>query len=283
MLGGEVNAACQVPEGNPGWCMPLGMAKDALGVCVESGAQAHYETCTEHEYIDMTKLCRSDALVLLCNMGLCANATCHAFCNPDDVYENDANGNYCPAGYNCWNYSLVDPFDPVEAGCRSADLGLCLPTRATDPFAGVSACDLTNGQLIENRGQTCSDVDPLLECSLKVYPSEGISFGSRIGECADTIDGTTAGVWDPCNPQNDVCPARSLCAVEDVFAATPMGATRCIPFCDTDDATACTVQHPEVPSGNTCTSVSSMFVGEPCEETNPSKLGLCACPPQGCQ
>jgi hypothetical protein len=282
IIGGQLNEPCQVPGGEPGWCAPIGLAKDGLGLCVESGSQQPGEYCEDYRTLEVTELCRWDGSIQLCDAGLCTNnGTCLSFCDPDEVYENDANSTYCATGYNCWSYSYIDETDPDEGGCRMSDFGLCVPTAATDPFEGKTTCDLTNGQLITDRNLTCRDEDPAFECVLDEY-WDWVSWGSRIGVCANTIDATTAGLWDQCDDQNDTCPAGSLCVREDAFATNPTGLTRCIPFCDTEDASGCATQHSELPGTNVCTSVSSLFIGTPCTETSPSKLGLCACPPQGC-
>ena len=43
MLGGQVNEPCQIPDSGAGWCVPLSLAKNGRGVCVEQGTVAHGE------------------------------------------------------------------------------------------------------------------------------------------------------------------------------------------------------------------------------------------------
>jgi hypothetical protein len=141
----------------------------------------------------------------------------------------------------------------------------------------MTACDLTNGELIENRSQTCADLNPDLECVLVSYTGGGISWGSRIGTCADTITPPFLNVWDLCAA--GTCPPGTICIEEDVYAAVPVGPARCVPYCDTANFTPCNTQHVQLPANTTCTTVSNLFTGLPCTETVPSKLGLCALTP----
>jgi hypothetical protein len=153
-------------------------------------------------------------------------------------------------------------------------------TEATDPTNGMTACDLTNGELIENRTQTCADVDVDYECVLVSY-TNGISWGSRIGTCADTMQPPFLNVWDVCTA-GDTCPPGSLCIEEDAFTAAPAGPTRCVPYCDINNTATCNQQHSQLPVTNVCTTVSDLFGGMACAETDPSLLGICACPSTGC-
>jgi hypothetical protein len=102
-----------------------------------------------------------------------------------------------------------------------------------------------------------------------------------MGTCADTMGTPDTALWAVCDT-NSTCPPGSMCIEEDIFATNPSGQTRCIPYCDTENNTLCSDQHNEVPIDNVCTTVSNLFLGGPCTETDPSKLGLCACQSGGC-
>ena len=287
MLGGSTVAPCQMPNGTPGWCLPLDPAKDDLGICYEYGDAAQGEACSPINYLDSTGLCRGDPTVTMCEAGFCSanDNTCLNFCDPMDVFDNNANSDYCPAGTNCMSTSTIDDFSQNTAGCRGGDYAFCVDDLNSDPNNGTTTCDLTNGQLIGNRALTCTDLDPDFECVMFNFGTQTdpkISWGTRIGSCADLMPAPNKAIWEVCDPQNDDCPQNSRCLEEDIFSPNPQGQTRCIPFCDTTNNTLCSDQHSGLPADNVCTSASYLFTGLVCTETDHSRLGFCACQAGGC-
>ena len=108
------------------------------------------------------------------------------------------------------------------------------------------------------------------------------SYGSLVGACQPYPAGT-ATYWAECDRTTDVCPADSLCIEEAAFSIDPGTRFRCVPFCDTEDASPCDQQHGELPAPNVCTSLSALFRPGPVPGTTddeaPTRLGLCALPP----
>jgi hypothetical protein len=287
----KMHDTCEVPGGGPGYCMPVGVAEEGIGFCFENGGIEPHQNCTQ--YRPEVNFPRDELGLDVCNGGLCADLNrdgvfhCHQFCDWQAVYDDPHNNNPCGDGYNCFAESTIDATDPDTEGRRSADFSFCRPTEQTQPDYGLTACDLLNGELIEDRAQDCTDLSATSLCvPVRFTPPQDcpecdpITWGSLIGACADLGAATPLGIWEPCDGMNpdDVCQMGSYCAAEDLFEGET-GPERCIPFCDTHNEADCAT-HAGIPDHTICRSLSEYFY--PAGDGMPSRLGFCACPSNGC-
>jgi len=284
----RMHLSCEVPGGGEGYCQPLGMADEQIGLCFENGGLEPGEPCIE--YRPEVNFPREMGFET-CNRGFCTDvdgdglATCVAFCDWEAVYDDPYNENPCPPGYNCFAESIIDPNDPDTQGRRTADFSYCRPTEDTLPATGLTACDLLNGELIEDRTFTCADASGTALCKPVMFSPppdcpqcEPITWGSLIGGCVDP--GTTLTLrttWEPCDPDTDVCETGSICLPDDLFESGT-APPRCVPFCDTRNGSTC-AGHVELPDYTVCRSLSEAFTPG---ERAPTRLGLCVCPENGC-
>ena len=301
ILGGGLNASCQVPGGRQGYCFPVGYAEDELGLCLENGQKGPGDTCEQYPggVLDLTGLDRNDATAFdeVCSDGVCADGRCMELCDWREAYDS---ANVCQPGYNCVPFSYFDTSSQDRPGHRTAEENFCYAQ------SDVYTCDLADpsGRLLKPSGgaTTCADVDPDPNngvpsvCSLyQVGSQQSDVVAVPVGICAE-LGPPTKGIYEPCDPNSDVCPANSLCFPEDVFV-DPYGATgtnRCLPFCnvETADNTTCASYGTPPSSTYRCTSLSMVFAPAMDGQGNvipgytsdgaPAPLGLCACPPTGC-
>jgi cysteine-rich repeat protein len=287
--GGELNEPCTFPNGEDGWCLPFGFARDATGFCMETGTVAQGEACdtVEGGTLEWTLMPRSQQWDR-CDMGIClTDNTCAELCDWKDSWQGSST---CPQGTNCFAQSVMrvhdpnDPHsDPADEGLRTAEVGVCITREET--AGGLVTCDLTNGETITDRAQTCADV---LGAGYMCYPitfqSGEAVFGVPIGWCIEAASEVNVGLWDTCEMSNDLCPEGSFCFPTDTTDMSSQA--RCMPFCHTEAATPCPAQA-GVPTDVECFTMSAWFrpgtsQGEVADESSPSTLGLCACPEGGC-
>ncbi len=277
--------------GGAGWCLPIyrrdDPTDDMFGICIEAGAIAHGQTCPASD-LDTT-----DRSETQCNLGLCSKAaagdltgTCLQFCDWEAAYAVAFYGALstsevlpCPAGYNCFSESYLDP----TTGNRSGDLGYCRPTAATNPTTGFTTCSLITNALVSNPSQTCGDVSTNGRCDFVNFSGGERTDGSLVGVCTTGSAPTVVNAWDPCT-LSDVCPVGTSCVRQDVFATVPSGQLRCVPYCDTEhhDGTLadCAVlgAGPTVDGTPVCTSLSQLALPDGPTDQHPSRLGYCALP-----
>jgi hypothetical protein len=288
---GDLNGVCNVPGGGAGYCAPINLAEDTIGLCWENGGLAQHAQCDPYNHD--VNFPRDEPGLDVCNQGFCEDLNqdtvynCVKFCDWQDVYENDPTGQVCGAGYNCFAdiyFDILEP-DPQKRGKRAADFAYCAPTLATEPAHGHTTCDLLNQQLISNRAQTCADINAAYTCELLPIAGPNNNLmpgGSLIGICKNAGASTpNRTLWQTCTVGVDICPPSSAC-IQDDFCAGGGGPSRCIPYCDTTVATPCGQLHVELPNTNICHSLSTIYspdIGD-CTTTDnsPSRLGLCALP-----
>jgi len=283
-----INDYCTVQGGGgQGWCLPIYRRDDPTdgmyGICIEAGSVAHGQTCPAVS-IDL-----SDRSENQCNMGLCSAAqgaltgTCLQFCDWQAAYSVAIYGTgseilACPAGYNCFSESYLDP----ATGNRSGDLGYCRPTVATDA-AGMTTCSLITNELLSNPAQTCVDAGFAGgRCAFVQFSGGQQTDGSLVGVCTT---GTTPNrtTWEACSGA-DTCPPGTLCTEQDAFVTIPQLSDVCVPYCDTQFHSGVTADCSDLgapPTGDgtpTCTSVSMGALPDGPTDIHPSRLGLCAIP-----
>ncbi|MFH2008471.1 MAG: hypothetical protein ABI333_17930 [bacterium] len=288
--GGDIdtgmNELCQVPGGGQGWCSPIfsrsNPTQDFVGWCAEAGTAAHGQTCPNNPF-DTT-----DRSELQCNLGFCLapqgapTGTCAQFCDWEAAYAVAIYGAAavtevlpCPAGANCFSESSIDSV----TGLRSGDVSHCADTEAVDPTNGTTTCSLITNQLLSNPAQTCADTHTDGRCVMIQFSSGDVTNGSLVGVCTDDSAPNLA-VWADCDPSNtaQVCPAGTICVNEDIFAVTPVGQERCMPYCDTahHDGVQATCQGLGAGAGATCTTQSWLYGTPGQTDIHPTRLGLCA-------
>ncbi len=295
VTGESYYGTCQVPGGRDGICLPVGLAAEDIGICLENSPNAlpPRDGCTQaHLLVSFPR----DQGIDRCFDGICLNwnpnaaAECLSICDWQDVYDNETNLSWCGFNTNCVAESYITPNhpDPTLRGMRDADISYCRPTRDEDNLFGVTGCDLLNDELIANRNQLCDDWRAGTHCRIAVITDAGASsysYGTLIGNCVEPTGGTPVGVWQVCDPTTDECAPNTACFPEDAFSSTPSsGPHRCVPLCDTADPNPCAPTHPTVPSSNVCTSLSVRFrpgaTPGTSEDSAPTRVGLCALVPQ---
>ncbi len=308
--------------GNTGTCIPFGRysdTKDFYGFCFEPGDLGHGVACPTSNATPPVSLLGTDrdiaggAAASMCSNGLClavsgaTEGTCAQFCDWETEYEalfyGGTSGSLaCPTDSNCWAEATIseDSVSPyADFGYRSAGIGYCQTPESVDPD-GMTTCSLVTGELLSNTSNDCTDSHTNGRCVLVRYNvdyhdangsviSSGteVTMGSLIGTCMDTTGTEIANVWDTCDPAADVCPLGSSCVEEDVFD-TAAGATRCIPYCDTEHHGLTgnpTCQDLGAADGDgtadstpICTSVSYTYGTGGAEDPSKSRLGYCALP-----
>jgi hypothetical protein len=313
---------CQAPGGGttPGVCIQFGRyvdTHDFYGICAEQGNIAHGDPCPTSNVDPPIYLIGTDrnipggAAASMCDTGICLATTgalagqCAQFCDWQADYEAIFYGGTpgplaCPAGDNCWAEATISQDDVsqyADFGYRGGDLAYCRPTEANDPTYGLTTCSLVTGQLLSDTALTCADTNNEGQCtyvtySVDYYDANGNiigtglepTLGSLIGVCEDSVAVTVTNVWDTCDPANDVCPMGSTCMEQDIFGAAT-GATRCIPYCDTDHhdgttATCVDLGTPATTADGTpvCTSLSWLFPPGGPADPSKTRLGYCALP-----
>ncbi|MFH2005215.1 MAG: hypothetical protein ABI333_01385 [bacterium] len=293
--GGDIdvnpNEYGQVPGGGQCWCLPI-FGRDAptdtpVGWCMEAGTLAHGDVCPANA-IDVT-----DRSELMCDMGICLSAqgalegTCGQFCNWEQAYAVAFYGAAastellpCPSGANCFSESNIDS----TTGLRSGDLSYCRDTEVTDPTDGMTTCSLVTNHLLSNPAQTCEDTHAAgARCVMVQFTGGDVTNGSLVGVCMASTAPTHA-VWEECDSSNtaDVCPSGSICTNDDLFATTPAGPERCVPYCDTEnpggDQAPCEAMG-AVPTGTatpTCQSQSILYPPDGPNDISQTRLGFCA-------
>ncbi len=193
--GGELNAQCALDNTTLGWCLPVGLAQDNIGLCVEGGSVPHGSSCTRP--ISLTGSLSYDATAL-CSFGECVGkllqGVCAAYCDPMAAYETGEDS--CPATFNCLNLSTLEKEQADPLGIRNEAFlfrtppkGLCYPTQADSESAlePLLTCDLLTGLQIREGDTPCP---------------QGTS-------CKHHLDGSLMGVCLPHAlsplPQNDSC------------------------------------------------------------------------------
>jgi len=289
IAGDTINGPCQVPGGGAGYCFPLGLAKDGVGICTENGSQTNGQDCDQADHIDVTNQPR-DGNYKLCEDGLCgSDSKCIDLCDWQAIYDNDKTDT-CPTGYNCFPQTVIydyndpnDPNDDAMIGYRWSDIAVCSPTTATDSTNGMDTCDLLTGKTILDHNADCPTGE---SCVVVSFTNFGTTLGSLIGVCYDTGAATpNKAIYEECDTNNDTCPQGSWCVAEDTFG-DGNGTSRCLPLCDTNATDSCRTLHPELPASYECTTYSALTAPGATPgstlDTSPTRLGLCTCPPEGC-
>jgi hypothetical protein len=285
---------CQAPGGFQGWCSAVfdrsAPTDEFVGLCIRQGSVPPGGSCTGLDP------CNSDPS-LYCDLGICLApqgmpGVCHQYCNWEQAYAVAIYGaapgteaHPCPAGESCFNNSTINANPGLpDYGIRNHGLTYCRPTEAVDPVAGITACSLITGQLLADPGQTCADAGYVSgRCAMVQIGSNTVS-GTLVGWCVDAV-APTASVWELCDPTMDVCSPGSICVEQDVFAPSPAGPTRCVPYCDTehhDGVTAtCLDLGAQVTADGTpvCTSQSQLYPPNGPLDIHPTRLGYCAAAP----
>ncbi|MFH2010613.1 MAG: DUF4215 domain-containing protein [bacterium] len=278
-LGGASNAPCTVPGGGPGWCWPYFdrelATEQQKGYCLEAGTIPPGGACRNHWPVD-----RSEDY---CDLGLCHEDACLAFCDWEDAHDTAMYGASpvsellpCPDGTNCVGESTLN----VDSGLLEGGYGTCRPMVGPHD---IIACSLVTDRLVSDPSRSCADLGYTGEtrCELIEWSSGALAVGSLIGTCIVQAP-TNRGVWEECAAATDVCPSSCACVEQDFFAASPQGPTVCVPYCDT--------QHPSGPQAGcaergvvptadgtpVCTSLSQRH--NPADSF-PTRLGYCALPP----
>jgi len=278
-MGGQSNTPCTVPGGGPGWCWPIFDRELAdqqqWGYCVEAGSIPPGGACRDHWPLDRTED--------VCDLGLCLEGGCLAFCEWEDAYETamyDATPmsvlGACPHGTNCIGEATIN----VDTGLHENGFGLCRALVGTENLIG---CSLVNSRLLSDPSRSCADLDLAgnQRCGLIVFTSGTVVNGSLIGICREGV-APNRGVWEECNAATDACPPGSECLEQDVFSASPQGPTVCVPYCDTHHPSGtqapCADQGgvPTVDGTPVCTSLSQLYNPD---DGFPTRLGYCALPP----
>jgi hypothetical protein len=164
---------------------------------------------------------------------------------------------------------------------RSEAPGICYASELSDPTNGRSSCSLVTNQLLADPSITCADTHLDGRCAMVQWSSGEISNGSLVGACMDYLPATRA-TWEVCDPQTDTCSPGSLCLPEDLFAANPSGATRCVPFCDTEHHDGLQADCADLgaqPVDNAtpiCQSLSLLYPPNGPLDFYPTRLGYCA-------
>ena len=286
----QFNGPCTVPGGEEGICMPLGPAEDETGICVEDGAGAQGDACdyVEESSIDLTYQPRSMDWDR-CDNGFCGtDGTCVELCNWEDTYTGSET---CASGFTCLPYSTIyvhDPSDPNSVedydGLRWAETSYCVE-RDLDPAAGIITCDLLTGEVLPDRGDTCSqfdDTDNTYSCQPIYFGGDEFGWGTPLGWCTTLTETPSKTMWETCDPSADLCEEGTFCFPEDTTDFNSQG--RCLPYCDTgnDDCGS----RPGLPADSECHSVSAWYnpgsTQGSTQDGSPSTLGFCGCPDGGC-
>ncbi|MFH2006116.1 MAG: hypothetical protein ABI333_05985 [bacterium] len=279
------NDLCSAPGGTVGWCLANSEPPwPTPGICLGGGALSHGDICPAQP--------GDCAPTPRCEYGICMSepgaldGRCSQGCNWEQAYAVSIYGGPpatelvpCPTGSNCFS---GEKFDSANCTLRPV-FTYCRDDEVTDPTGGMTTCSLVTNQLLGDSTQTCVDTHGLgARCVMMQLSGGDMTNGSLVGVCLASTAPTLAA-WDFCDPSNaaDICPSGSVCTNDDLFATTPVGPERCVPYCDTDHPDG--VQLPcealgAVPTGSatpTCQSQSYLYCGNP---VNPTRLGFCAVP-----
>ncbi len=291
-VGRELNAPCQIPGGGgPGWCLPLGIAEDEMGICVEHGTAEHMDACdyVPGASIDLSFQPRSMDWTR-CEKGFCiennaneGGGECLQFCDWRAVYFD--NEMECPDGYSCLDLSSITVSNDEDDGLRTSEFGYCIE-KDINPAEGLVTCDVLNGDIIPGRTESCSDYNDAANDNYICWPihfGDGeFGWGTPVGWCVNVGQPADKMIGEECDVENDLCEEGSFCFPELTTDWSSQGV--CMPFCLVDEDDCGT--RGDMPADSFCITVSAWYRPGATQgstgDGSPAHLGMCGCPADGC-
>ena len=287
----ELNAPCQIPDGGEGWCLPMGLAEDESGVCVEHGSQGHVDAC---DYVPDAPIERSFQPRSMewtrCEKGFCAQNSsnegggeCMQFCDWRVGYFEEESD--CPEGYSCLDLSMIIVSTDEDNGLRTSEFGYCID-KNINPAEGIVTCDVLTGDVIPGREENCSDYNANDNDNYICWPihfGDGqLGWGTPVGWCTNVGQEADKMIGEECDIQNDLCEEGSFCFPSLTTNWSSQGF--CMVFCLVDDDDCGT--RGDVPADSVCISLSAWYKPGTSQgstlDGSPAHLGLCGCPAGGC-